>query len=358
MTTRRALLAGAGGLVAARAFAAPARPYWPTAAEWASVTPAAAGLDAARLSAAVDVAMADRSADVLILRGGRLVVERYAEGSSPTRALEVASTGKSMLSVLVGVAIDEGKIKSVDQSVADFIPAWKNTPKAAITVRHLITMTSGLDDTGLALRGVTGDQFALNSAAPQRAAPGTEWRYNTAVYHLLFHVLARATGERFEDFAQRALVGPLGMANTSWVTTTGQGATGPVTNYYTARCSGRDLARFGLFALRGGRWQDRQLVSAKYFAESIRPSQALNGSYGWLWWENARPGFAAAGMGENTGLRFPGSPPDAFAALGAGGQVAMMVPSLDLVVVRQGENPTNRGLPGHLLAAVCAAAKA
>ena len=81
----------------------------------------------------------------------------------------------------------------------------------------------------------------------------------------------------------------------------------------------------------------------------------MNGAYGYLWWENAKPGRSAGGMGEGQGYRFPGSPHDVFAALGAGGQVVLIAPSLDLVVIRQGRRPGPTMLP-RLLASVCAAA--
>ena len=216
-------------------------------------------------------------------------------------------------------------------------------------------MTSGLDDRGLALRDIAGDQFAINAAAPQMAAPGTRWAYQTAMFHLLYHLVAHAAGEPFEAFAARNLTGPLGMQHTDWVTSVGKGANGPVTNYYTAACSGRDLARFGLFALRGGRWAGKQVVSASYLKQATAPSQDLNPAYGLLWWENARPGYGAGEAVRGTAdLRFDGSPRDTFAALGAGVQAVLVVPSLDLVVVRQGQPPSPGMLPA-LLASTCAA---
>ena len=329
--------------------------------DWAETDPAVAGFDPAKLSGAIDVAMADRSNAVMVLRGGRRVVERYATGITSASRQEIASAAKSLVSVLVGMAIDQGRIKSVDQSAADFIPAWRNPAQARITLRHMLSMTSGQDFQGLALRGVAGDQFAINAAAPQAVPPGTRWAYDTATFHLLYHVIERAVGEPFSAFAGRNLLGPLGMTDTSWVTSVGQGAGGPVTNYYSARCSARDLARFGLFASRGGRWAGRQLVSAAYLRAATSPSQDLNPAYGYLWWENAKPGRGAgvgAGGAEASGYRFEGSPRDTFAAMGAGGQVVMVVPSRDIVLVRQGQNPASAGMLSGLLASVCGAVRA
>ena len=360
MTTRRTVLAAGAALVAVPSVAA-TTDYWPGTVDWAGREPVAAGVDPAKLSNAIDIAMADRSNSVVVLRGGRRIVERYAAGIAPASRQEVASAAKSMVSVLVGIAIDKGRIRSVDQRAADFIPHWRNTPQAAITLRHMLTMTSGQDFRGLALRGVAGDQFAINAAAPQAVRPGTRWAYDTATFHLLYHVIARATGEPFEDFAQRNLLGPLGMTDTGWVTGVGQGAGGPTTNYYSARCSARDLARFGLFAQRGGQWADKQIVSAAYLRAATSPSQDLNPAYGYLWWNNAKPGHGAgvgAGGAEASGYRFEGSPRDTFAAMGAGGQVVMVVPSLDLVVVRQGQNPAGGQMLPALLASVCAAVEA
>ncbi|MBL8556508.1 MAG: serine hydrolase [Phenylobacterium sp.] len=354
--SRRAVLASAGAFAATPVLAVSPVPYTPAGAAWEAADPAAAGLDAAKLNAAVDAAMAARSRGVLVLRGGRIVLERYAAGWGEDRSLEVASVGKSLVAVLIAMAIDDGRIRSLDQPAADFIPSWRGGPKANITLRHLMSMTSGLDDTGLALRNVAGDQYALNAAAPEKDLPGTTWRYNTAVYHLCFHVLASAVGEPFEAYAQKKLLGPLGMTRTTWLTNQGQGTNGPVTNYYTAVCSARDLGRFGLFAQRHGQWAGRQLVSRQAFDTLIAPSQALNPAYGLLWWENAKPGVDAAGRG--AGLRFPGSPSDTFAALGAGGQAVMVVPSRDLVIIRQGDPPGAEAMLPNLLAGVVGAVKA
>ncbi|ODT85596.1 serine hydrolase domain-containing protein [Phenylobacterium sp. SCN 70-31] len=325
-------------------------------AEWTTQSPADAGFDSERLAAAIETAMTHRSRAVLALRGGRIVAERYAPGWDADRSLEVASVGKSMLAVLTGMAIDDGHLRGLDQAAAEFVPEWRDGPRAAITLRHLLSMTSGLDDTGLVLRNVAGDQYALNAAAPLKAAPGTAWSYNTAAYHLLFHILARATDRPFEAYARQRLLEPLGLTRTTWLTNQGQGGAGPVTNYYTAASSARDLARFGLFCSQGGVWNTRQLVSPAFIETMLAPSQELNPAYGLLWWVNSRPGVDA--QGRNPGVRFPGSPSDTFAALGAGGQAVMVVPSRKLVVVRQGDPPGSGAMLPDLLAGVVGALKA
>lgn len=327
--SRRAVLAGTAAAVvvgAASGAAARARPD---------------------LEGVLDLAMAQSSTGVLVSRNGEVVAERYAAGWGPDRPREVASVAKSIIAVLLAMAVQDGAISGFDQPAADFIPVWRDDARAEITLLHLMSMTSGLDDTGLALRGVTGDQLAINAAAPLRDPPGTRWAYNTAAYHLLFHVLARAVGETVEAFAERRLLAPLGMDHTSWITSQGSGASGPVTNYYSAASTARDLARFGELVAGGGVWNGRRLIDADLLHTLVSPSQDLNPSYGLLWWSNALPGKDAFGRGDN--LRFPTAPRDTVAALGAGGQMLLIVPSRSLIVVRQGDVPASAALGDDLL---------
>lgn len=310
----------------------------------------AGAAEAGAVDALLDQALADGATSLLVMRGDQVLAERYAPGWSADRPREVASVAKSLVAVLIGMAIDDGFIRDLDQPAADFIPQWAGDERRAITLRHLMSMTSGLDDAGLALRGVRGDQFALNAAAPLRATPGTRWAYNTPAYHLLFHILVRATGETVESHAERRLLGPLGMGHTRWITNGGQGADGPVTNYYSAASTARDLAPFGMLVMDGGQWGGRPLVSAGFVREMTTASQTLNPSYGLLWWCNALPGTDATG--QVRGHRFPRSPRETVAALGAGGQALMLVPSQRLAVVRQGDPPRRPALLDELLAAV------
>ncbi len=297
--------------------------------------------------------MHQASSAVLVRHRGAVVAERYAAGWDADRPREVASVAKSMVAVLIAMAIGDGAIRGFDQPAADFIPVWRADARAGVSLRHLMSMTSGLDDTRLALRGIDGDQFAINAAAPLRDPPGTRWAYNTAAYHLLFHILARAVGERFDAWADRRLLAPLGMTGARWITSPGAGEGGPVVNYYSAAATARDLGCFGDLVFGRGVAGDGPLVDAGLLAALLTPSQALNPSYGLLWWLNRLPGYDAFGRGP--ALRLPSAPRDAVAALGAGGQMVVAVPSREVVIVRQGEASTSPDFADGLVARVLAA---
>lgn len=327
---------------------AKAETYWPQGKEWASVTPEAAGMDAAKLDAAVKFAMEHSSKGLLVLRGGKIVAESYADDWNKDTASGIASATKSMVSTLVGMALDEGKFKSVDEPLADFAPQLKGTDKEALTLRHLLTMTSGLSPRG-AERSNRGDQFEALWKMSLAEKPGTAWRYNTPAYHTVFRLLEKATGIKLDDYSQQKLFGPLGMEHASWAKVT----SGDVTNYFHLECSTRDLGRFGLFALRCGQWEGKQLVSKDYFKLATSPSQQLNPDYGFLWWLNAQ---------ESSGRRaarrsFPGLPHDLIAAMGREGQYVLILPSQDLVVVRQGDQPGEAAFAADLLKQVIASIK-
>ena len=328
-------------MIAAIGFSpAKAETYWPQGKEWATATPEAAGMDAAKLDKAVKFGMEHSSKGLLVLRGGKIVAESYANGWNKDTAGGIASATKSMVSILVGMALDEGKFKSVDQPLVDFAPQLKGTDKEALTLRHLLTMTSGLSPRG-AERSDRGDQFAALWKMPLAEKPGTAWSYNTPAYHTMFRLLEKATGVKLDDYSRQKLFGPLGMEHASWVKVT----SGDVTNYSHLECSTRDLGRFGLFAQRGGQWDGRQLVSKNYFKLATSPSQQLNLDYGFLWWLNAQ---------ESSGRRaarrsFPGLPHDLIAAMGREGQYVLILPSKDLVVVRQGDQPGEAAFATDLL---------
>jgi CubicO group peptidase (beta-lactamase class C family) len=314
--------------------------YFPdTDASWERVTPESAGWNASRISDAIDYAGAHQSTGVVILLDGRVLAERYWEVTGPAgfartqqgrtadgQPLEdVASTQKSVVALLAGIA--EGRTQlSLDAPVDRYLgQGWSKADRAAearITVRHLMTMTSGLND----------------SLVYQEPA-GQAWRYNTGAYSRMIPILEKATGEDIATLTERWLTGPTGMTNSTWAPrpwAAGNDAANAIGFVTTAR----DLARFGLLILNRASWRDRDLLqNPTYLDRMLGSSQSLNGSYGLLWWLNGKSGMTAGGAKHESLI--PGAPVDLVAALGAMGRKVYVVPSLQLVVTRLGADPGN-----------------
>lgn len=343
------------------ALSAPAQVYWPRGQDWQARSPVEAGLDPAAIEDALRFAGARNSTGVAIIYQGRIVAERYWQNWNQETSASIFSASKSVASTLVGMAIEEEKIKGVEQSVADFIPSWKGTPKAIITVRHLLSMTSGLKNTPGGAPQPGTNAFEQTAALPLQYQPGEHWDYNTPAYRMLLHILELATGEALPQYTWRKLTGPLEMTKSEW---NGRPATDKLMNWTWFQCSVRDMARFGLLVLRHGQWQDKQLVSEKYLREAATPSQKLNQAYGYLWWLNgARSYRLPASPDVRQGPLWPDVPPDAFAALGAQDKKIYIVPSLDLVVVRHGgaagvgRNDAVSSFDNQFLGRICKAVK-
>lgn len=296
-------------------------PYFPPAAgDWEVTTAAAAGWDAPALDRALAFAGSRASTGVVILHRGRLLAERYWHGADAGRGRDVASVQKSVLSLLAGVVARDGRL-GLDDRVSRWLGrGWSAADplrEARVTVRHLLTMTSGLDD-----------QLAV--VAP----PGTRWYYNTVAYGRLAGVLEAAAGEPVPQLARRLLFAPVGIGSDDWVPRPRPDGTAPLGLVLTPR----DLARFGLLTLAGGRWDRRPVVDRRHVAAATSTSQPLNLSYGLLWWLNGRASHLVPGSDPQVveGPLVPNAPADLVAALGKDDQKVYVVPSLDLVVVRQG----------------------
>jgi CubicO group peptidase (beta-lactamase class C family) len=322
-------------------------------------SPDASGWNEDALSAAVERARAGQSSDLVVLQDDRVVVdERWQPEALPQ---DVASTQKSVTSVLVGIAVGKGLV-TCDDRVSDHLgDGWtgRNPPEVerAITVDHLLTMTSGLADD-------------LSFVAP----PGQWWDYNLgAAYHTTKRVVAAAAGRSIEDLTREWLTDPLAMTETAWRPRRWDdrlpprlrpsfeypdGA--PIEGLDT---SARDLVRFGRSVLRECVREDGTPlgVDERYRVAMTRPSQGLNPSYGLLWWLNGQPWFLPPKVREPVERPFfPGVPPDAYAALGAQDRLCVVVPSLDLVIARTGAAAGEPGAAGsafvrELVAAVVAA---
>lgn len=322
-----------------------------------TAAPASLGVDPRRLAALADEAKAAGSTCFVVLRRGSVVGEWFWRGATPTSSREVFSVTKSVTSTLVGIAAD-AELLDVDQRASDHVPSWRGTDAATVTIRNLLSNDSGRE------WSATSDYSALIKAPdrtayavglPQEHPPGTVWAYNNAAIQTLDAVLVSATGQRTAQFAQTRLFRPLGMRHTR-MTWSGDG-----TNLaFGMQSTCPDLARFGLLLAQDGSFEGQQVVSSAWVAAATAaPSQSLNAAYGYLWWLN-RDGNLRAPLDEINGLGapvdprqgriVPSAPADLFAALGFGGQVVLVHPASETVVVRLGDPADVRGSSDYSIA--------
>jgi CubicO group peptidase (beta-lactamase class C family) len=307
--------------------------------DWATGAPEEQGLDPAKLDEAAAVAEGNGSRCLLVVRHGLLVYERYFAGADASTAHNSWSLAKSYSSTLVGIAIDRGDIHSLDDSVADYVPEWQGTDREAITVRDLVSMTSGLewsafqDYVEMAVFADDDTAFALGLALAE--TPGTEWTYHNGAVQILEPLFRNATGMTIEEYAQAYLWARIG-THATWA----HDPSGNPTPYANVLTTCRDHARLGYLYLHGGRWGEEQVVSADWVAGATQPSQEMNRAYGRLFWLNGGTPAIDAMMQPWPGRMVPFAPADLFAARGFGNQFIDVIPSLDLLVIRFGEDPT------------------
>ncbi len=292
--------------------------------DWQLVPAEQAGLDAGRLEPAVeDIGALEGVQGVLVARHGRLVAERYFRGSAGRRPHNMKSASKSVLSALAGLAVENGVLE-LDQPIADLLPeaAGLDDPgKQEITVRHLLTMTSGLESTSFGNYGswvASRNWVRAALTRPLQAEPGTRFAYSTGGTHLLSATLARAAGRSTHDFAREHLFAALGILHSAWA----RDRQGIHVGGNNLSLLPRDMLKFGQLYLNRGRWAGEQLLPWQWVDESTRPGLAgprgrgrIYGGYGYLWW-----------------LRGPRERA-AYIASGYGGQYIYVSPAEDLVVV-------------------------
>ena len=257
---------------------------------------------------------------LLVSLRGELVLERYFNGRRPTTPANIKSASKSVVSALVGLAIDRGHIKSVKQPVASFFPdlfPGRDDPKREITIEDLLTMRSGLESTsnrnyGAWVQSRNWVRYAL--ARPLVAEPGTHMQYSTGNSHVLSAILTKATGKSTWQFAQEVLAKPLGFSLVQW-------PRDPQGIYFGGNdmlMTPRQMVAFGELYLNRGRVKGLQLVPASWIASSFVPRGRSGFSeqlYGYSWWIREIAGEQA------------------YYAWGFGGQFIFLVPELELVIV-------------------------
>ena len=314
-------------------------------AEWQKVDPARVGLDAAALERIAATAREGRSNCLVVVRHGKLAGEWYFNGTTPESTQNVFSVTKSLASTLVGIAQDDGDLRASARA-SRWVPEWRGTPAGQVRVRDLLSNDSGREwspaiDYDRLIRAADRTQFAVDLGQPDR--PGQVWAYNNSAIQTLQRVLQNATGQEVGAYAQERVLGPLGMTRSRMT----RDPAGNAQTFQGLESSCRDLARFGLLMLRGGRWGSERIVSAAWVARATGVSSTpMNAAYGYLWWLN-RYGVLAGPLAPTTRAQaldpatprsrlVPGAPAGTYWALGLGNQVVQVDPGTDTVVVRLG----------------------
>jgi CubicO group peptidase (beta-lactamase class C family) len=251
------------------------------------VTPVeAATLNARALAELLKHGKEAESDAVVIMVNGRIVAEEYY--GKERGPIEAMSCTKSIVSMAVGLLVDDGRIKSLDTPVAAFYPEWNQGKKRDITIRHLMTHTSGLQNepnTNVEIYP-SPDFVQLALSAELEDTPGRAFRYNNKALNLLAGVVQKASGKRLDAFLQERLFAPLGIVTATWTLD----QAGNPHGMSGLQIEPRDLAKLGQLMLNNGQWNGKQLLSAKWVALSTTLSTKLAPQLGLLWWlSGAKP---------------------------------------------------------------------
>lgn len=308
-------------------------------AEWAVVAPEEHGIDPASLDTARTYAFADgmNTQAVVVVHDGAIVAEWYADGASADSWAASWSVAKSFTSALIGIAIEDELIPGVDEPMTTWFPEWEGTQREAITLRDVLQMSSGLDWVESYSPDAVGesdiiqmvlseeDQLAYAASQPSANEPGAVWSYSSGDTMLLSAVIEQATGMAAHEYAQEEIFDAIGMEQVEWW----RDARGHTLTYCCVDTTSRGFARFGLLYARQGAWGDEQVVPRAWVEDSLEPAPASQGAYGYQWWLDQPDDL----------------PEDTFSARGHDGQYIYVIPSLDLVVVRNGGYVKDPGPP-------------
>lgn len=297
--------------------------YFPpiTGTAWETESLSGLGWNQTAVQTLKDFLIQKNTKSFMILVNGRIVMEEYFNGQTASDTWEWNSAGKTLVATTTGIAQQEGLL-NINNKVSDYLGTeWTSmslSQENLITVRNLLTMTSGNDDT---------KQLVIKSNLTYVADAGTRWAYSN-IFQKLTDVVAVASNKSFETYFNEKLKDKIGLD--------GNWNFGTIFTIYHS--TAKSMARFGLLALNNGKWNNEQIINEAFFNESKTTSQNINLSYGYLWWLNGKPSYMIPG--EQTvyeGSLVPNAPEDMFAAMGANDQRIYVIPSKKMVVIRMGE---------------------
>ncbi len=277
----------------------------------------------------------------LVIKNDSIQYEEYWDTYSEHSITSSFSMAKSFVSILVGCAIDEGKIKSVDQAIGDFIPQYNEGENKKVTIKHLLNMSSGINfdedyinPLAYPARGLYGDDITkLTLSYKPTSEPGKKFEYLSGNTELLAFVLEKATGKKLSDYASEKLWQPMGASSNALWSLDHENGTEKA--YCCINSNARDFARFGKLYLDSGRWNGKQLVNEQYVLNSIVPADLTNKEgnnidhYGYSWWL----------------INYKGH--QIFYARGILGQYVISIPDKNLVIVRLGHKRSKEKMGEH-----------
>ena len=300
--------------------------YWPTTA-WQTSTPEDQDMDASYLIAMDDfideVDWGFAMVSSIVIKNGYIVHESYYDNYDETHRRNIFSCTKSFTSTLVGIALSESHLNSIDDHVVDFFNdrtiANMDSRKEAMTIKHLLTMTAGFDwsehpyGASSPYNQMTSSpdwvQFVIDR--PMAHNPGEVWNYNSGASHLLSTIVNITTGQYTHEYAEEKLFAPIGITHYDWGKDPDDNAFGGA----SLRLTPRDMAKLGFLFLHNGTWDGVQVVPADWVATATSSHSTLNDytGYGYQWWTSPLI--------------------EAFSARGYLGQLIYVFPNLNMVVV-------------------------
>ncbi|NBC28769.1 MAG: serine hydrolase [Spirochaetes bacterium] len=299
---------------------------------WEMVSPESQGIRSADLSRMVEHIDSNKLSihSIIIYKDGTIPFEAYFEPYEKNVSHNLKSTSKGVISALVGIALREGYIESLDESVLSYFPEYEvsDVEKSDITIRDLLTMSSGLkwnenDLNSMYTFFVSKRIVPRVLQQPLVTEPGSSFNYNTGLTHLLSVIISKASGMSTLEFAEEYLFGPLGIQNIQWDKDREGFHIGGSELFLTPRA----MMKFGVMYLQDGMYSGRQVVPAKWVRESTttQVEGSFHGAqiqYGYLWWLDIGNQLFTYLDNEK-----------AFLAMGVHGQRILVHPELDTVVV-------------------------
>lgn len=283
-----------------------------------------------------------QSVSMLVVHDSAIVFEQYWDGYSRDRVANIFSASKSVISLLVGCAISDGYITTVNDKVSDYLPEYKTGKRAELTIKNLLTMSSGLnwDESYSNPFSVTAKAYygtnlwSLVENLEMTEEQGKEFKYLSGNTQLIAFVLAKATGKTISHYAQEKLWQPLGTESDAlWYLDKKEGFE---KSYCCLSSTARDLAKIGQMVLQNGKWNGKQLVPEAYIKEMLQPASQLTDSdgeplafYGYQWWVSDYKGHRIS------------------YARGIFGQYIIIIHDKNTVIVRQGHKREKNKINHH-----------